>query len=84
MIETLTNHNLICLTVLYLSYNMTSKFIIGFATGVFLSTKYDFKPYILLIEEKIMSIEKIKIEKEKEKEKVGWKFKWPWAENKYQ
>jgi len=46
-------------TFIYLlSNDMTSKFIAGFITGIFVSTKYDFKPYVSLIEDKISSLQK--------------------------
>ena len=70
--------------------DMTSKFIVGFVTGIFVSTKYDFKPYVVLIEDKISSIHKEleskreEINMERERSRVSdhsWGFNWPWSEN---
>jgi hypothetical protein len=42
----------------FLTNDMASKFIAGFITGIFISTKYDFKPYVRLIEEKMIGLHK--------------------------
>jgi hypothetical protein len=74
--------------------DMTSKFIAGFITGVFISSKYDFKPYVSLIENKIINLQK-EIESKKEeieskKEEIKQNkprvtenkgFNWPWSDN---
>lgn len=88
-----TRSGLIISFILLLINNMTSKFIIGFVTGIFVSTKYDFKPYVILIEDKIISLHKEleskreelnKEQMEKEQPRVAdhsWSFNWPWFEN---
>ena len=38
--------------------NMTSRFIAGVVTGIYISTKYNFKPYVGLIEDKIKELHK--------------------------
>jgi hypothetical protein len=79
--------------IIFLLVNdMTSKFIAGFLTGIFVSTKYDFKPYVSLIEDKIISLQK---ELESKREEIhqkdiekqvprvsdhNWGFYWPWSE----
>jgi hypothetical protein len=77
--------------VLLITNDMTSKFIAGFVTGIFVSTKYDFKPYVSLIEDKISSLQKELESKreeiqykeiEKERPRVvdnSWGFNWPWS-----
>jgi len=59
----------IFISFVYLLINdMTSKFIAGFVTGIFVSTKYDFKPYVNLVEDKIISLQK-ELESKKEESK---------------
>lgn len=66
---------------------MASKFLAGFVTGIFVSTKYDFKPYVSLVEDKLNSLHKEleqKRDEQKEKEKPqvpdNWGFNWPWSQ----
>ena len=69
-----------------LANDMTSKFIAGFITGIIVSTKYDFKPYVNLIEEKIINLQKeLETKKEELQQKEvqkqnDWNFNWPWTE----
>ncbi len=79
--------------IFLLTNDMSSKFIAGFITGIFISTKYDFKPYVILIEDKILDLQKdlqkeleTKREEIKEKEKeieqprmVEHNRNWPWT-----
>ena len=78
--------------IIYLLTNeMTSKFIVGFVTGIFVSTKYDFKPYVSLIEDKIITLQReleIKRDETKETREIketdkpqvtNWNFSWPWS-----
>ncbi len=79
--------------IFLLTNDMTSKFIGGFATGIFVSTKYDFKPYVSLIEDKIISLQKELENKRNEinKEHIeierpqmadhSWRFNWPWSDH---
>lgn len=49
----------ICVSLLlFLTNDMTTKFLAGFITGIFVSTKYDFKPYVNLIEDKLTNLHK--------------------------
>jgi len=69
--------------IFLLTNDMTSKFIVGFITGIFVSTKYDFKPYVSLIEDKITGLQK-ELEIKKETPQVAdqsWIFKWPWSDH---
>ena len=43
--------------VFFLTNDMT-KFLVGFVSGIYVSTKYDFKPYITLVEEKVIQLKK--------------------------
>jgi hypothetical protein len=76
----------IFLTFVYLLTNdMTSKFIAGVITGIFVSTKYDFKPYVSLIEDKISSLQKeLETKRDeinhKESSQTSWAFNWPWSD----
>ena len=79
------------LGIFVLTSDMTSKFMAGFITGIFISTKYDFKPYVSLVEDKIVSFQR-----EVESLKTGtaqlpqspqplpptiWPNGWPWSKN---
>jgi hypothetical protein len=60
-------HALTFFGFIYLITNeITSKFMIGLVTGIYISTKYDMKPYVDTIETKLISF-KNELEKSKEK-----------------
>lgn len=67
--------------VFLLINDMTFKFIAGFVTGIFISTKYDFKPYVSLVEDKIINLQKeLELKREEKSQMIGQsKFNWPWS-----
>jgi hypothetical protein len=66
--------------IFLLTNDMTSKYIIGFITGVFISTKYNFKPYINLIEDKIINLQKeLEIKRIHSQKSIESNWNWPWS-----
>jgi len=72
-------------SLIFFTNEMTLKFMAGFLSGIYVSTKYDFKPYINIIENKVQILRK-ELEKEfgKELEKEPKEPKepgknWPWS-----
>lgn len=63
--------------VFLLINDITSKFIIGFIAGIFVSTKYDFKPYVSLIEDKVTSFQKeLELKREQKPQMDNWGLSW--------
>lgn len=66
---------------------MGSKFFAGVFTGIYISSKYDFKPYVKIIEDKIYNLQKELEQKRDEIQKSqmidnNWNFKWFKNDNK--
>jgi len=50
--------NLSTFISIYSIYEMSFKFLFGFITGIYLGTKYDFKPHVKFTEDKIREFHK--------------------------
>lgn len=73
----------VIISFIYLFTNeMTSKFVAGFITGIYLGTKYNFEPYVNLVETKIISLQK-ELEKYEKSQMIdkSWEFRWPWSDH---
>lgn len=71
------NNNYTYIIGIFIIYSLTNdmNFILGFATGLLVSTKYDIKPYVKLVEDKIMNLQKeLEPEPEQKKTWFNWNF----------